>query len=255
MTADYALVRRLEEHWFNAWPALRILLVDGWAIRLAEGSQSRANGACPFYPGSSPPDLLIDRIDAIFARADLSPLYRLNTLESEAVRAALRRRGYQPDEETAALLSPDLCLTAIDPDVILSDSMSERWFAQALNAHGWTGPLDAGLRRIFDDLAWPCAFATVTAEDGEIAWGLAVLQQDCVGLFDLVVAPHRRGQGHGRRLVRALMSWGGARGAERAYLHVRTDNEAALRLYGSLGFQTIYASAHFVRPSRAEYAP
>ena len=63
-------------------------------------------------------------------------------------------------DQTAALLSPDLCLTAIDPDVILSDSMSERWFAQALNAHGWTGPLDAGLRRMFlhahaMSFAWP----------------------------------------------------------------------------------------------------
>ena len=52
----------------------------------------------------------------------------------------------------------------------------------------------------------------------------------------LAVAPERRRQGLGRRLMAAVFREACARGATRATLEVRESNAAALGLYQSLGF-------------------
>ena len=59
--------------------------------------------------------------------------------------------------------------------------------------------------------------------------------------FVLVTAPEARGRGAARALVASLMAWGRGQGATQAYLHVTRQNEAARRLYRSLGFSDAYA--------------
>lgn len=56
---------------------------------------------------------------------------------------------------------------------------------------------------------------------------------------NLAVAGPFRGKGIGRRLLEALLEEGRRRGAEYAVLDVRASNEAAVRLYESMGFRTI----------------
>ena len=70
-----------------------------------------------------------------------------------------------------------------------------------------------------------------------------------VGLFDIVVAQHARGQGMGRALTKAIMCWGREAGAEHAYLNVRDSNHVAVNLYSSLGFREAY-SYHYRVPPR-----
>ena len=77
--------------------------------------------------------------------------------------------------------------------------------------------------------------------DGRIlGCGLGVTQGKHLGIFDIVIAPDHRGQGHGTRLINALLAWGQAQGAQTAYLQVMCNNEPALRLYEKLGFQEKY---------------
>ena len=42
----------------------------------------------------------------------------------------------------------------------------------------------------------------------------------------------------------ALLAWGAERGATTAYLQVLGDNEPALAMYGSMGFETHHAYAY-----------
>lgn len=53
---------------------------------------------------------------------------------------------------------------------------------------------------------------------------------------NVAVLPAFRGQGHGERLMRALIDKARGRGARRMTLEVRPSNAAALGLYGKLGF-------------------
>jgi GNAT superfamily N-acetyltransferase len=73
-----------------------------------------------------------------------------------------------------------------------------------------------------------------------------VAERGYVGLYDIVVAPSRRGLGLGRRLVASLMAWGRDQGAARAYLQMREANTVAASLYANLGFETAYRYTHRV---------
>lgn len=65
----------------------------------------------------------------------------------------------------------------------------------------------------------------------------------------VAVDPRYRGRGIGRRLVLAMLEH--AAGAP-VYLEVRTDNEPALALYGSEGFEIIGTRRGYYRPSGAD---
>ena len=69
--------------------------------------------------------------------------------------------------------------------------------------------------------------AVTTAPDGA-RW---------VGLSAVHVVEEARRRGLARGLCSALLSWGGERGATRAYVQVLADNTAAIRLYESMGFE------------------
>lgn len=249
MCADPVLVRRLEELCFNAWPALRTVLVGGWVVRLADGHTRRANAASPIHPETLPSGTIIDLVEDLFVRARLDPVYRLTGLQQPEFESSLRARGYVDNDPVVVLRSPPLEGAHEHPSVTIAPIASDDWLRDALAAYGYESELEPGLRRIFDDIVWPCGFATIRLGDRDVAWGLAVVEADHVGLFDLVVAADYRGNGFGRRLVRSLLGWGHSLGARNAYLQVRTENDAALALYHSLGFTTVYGYRHFVRPS------
>ena len=82
--------------------------------------------------------------------------------------------------------------------------------------------------------------ALVDEGDGPLAYGAAGLGDGRACLFDIVVVPHARGRGLGRRLVEGLLGWAAARGHGEALLQVLADNHPARALYRSLGFVDTY---------------
>ncbi len=76
----------------------------------------------------------------------------------------------------------------------------------------------------------------VTARIGTVATGVGVVDGDWAGFRAIAVRPDHRRQGLGLAVMASLLDWVSERGAATAYLQVRGDNEAALALYGSLGF-------------------
>jgi ribosomal protein S18 acetylase RimI-like enzyme len=84
-------------------------------------------------------------------------------------------------------------------------------------------------------------------EGQEIGSCRAALDGDWLGVHDLVVDPRHRSRGHARALMASLLEWGAERGAATVWLHVETDNEPALALYGGLGFR-IHHTNRYLRP-------
>lgn len=80
----------------------------------------------------------------------------------------------------------------------------------------------------------------VAEEAGEVLgycgyWGVAGEGQ----IFNVAVRPESRGLGIGRQMMEALMAQGRKEGLTEFTLEVRIGNEAAIRLYHSLGFEDV----------------
>lgn len=93
---------------------------------------------------------------------------------------------------------------------------------------------------IIGRIARPAGFALLHDDALPIAAGLAIRDDPWMGLFEITVASEYRRRGLARMLSSALLQWGAAAGAERAYLQVVHDNQPAQALYRSLGFKPAY---------------
>lgn len=71
---------------------------------------------------------------------------------------------------------------------------------------------------------------------GVVGFLVARCVADELEILNLAVSPEARRQGVARSLVAEALSWGKTSGARRAFLEVRESNDAAIRLYESLGF-------------------
>ena len=67
--------------------------------------------------------------------------------------------------------------------------------------------------------------------------GLGVVVGDHLGVFEVVVDPSHRRQGHATRIMDSLHAFGAREGASTAFLQVLEDDERAIALYRSLGYE------------------
>lgn len=72
-----------------------------------------------------------------------------------------------------------------------------------------------------------------------IGYGMLSIAADEAHVLNVCSAPEEQGQGHGRRLLRALLQIARSRGAQRVFLEVRPSNTAAIALYHAEGFNEI----------------
>lgn len=81
---------------------------------------------------------------------------------------------------------------------------------------------------------------SICLNEKTITCGLGVLENDFIGLFDIVVDKQYRNIGYGRHLVLGILQLGKSNGAKKAYLQVEKKNASALKLYSSIGFKEVY---------------
>lgn len=133
------------------------------------------------------------------------------------------------------------------------------WFEDAHSLRVWGGPefrfpFTAATFREDAKVDSIDSFALV-AEDGVLAaFGQCYLRIERCHFGRVGVAPLRRGQGLGTRLLAEMAAWGQGRfGPRELSLFVKHDNEAAHRLYRRLGFRespypdpTFIPDAHYM---------
>ena len=245
------MLRTIEEQSLNAWPALQTMHYDGWVLRFAAGYTRRANSINPLYPSSVDLPGKVSYCQGIYRSLGLATVFKLTaaaqpgdldtflsgqgyTREAETSVQALELNGLTPPQRTGFALQ-----TAPEDgwlDAYCDLNRVDRRHLPAMRAimHGYVSPVCFGTLRLGQDVA---------------ALGLAVLQGDCVWLFDIVTAAPFRRQGLGRDLVLHLLAWGKDQGATRSYLQVMLNNAPAQRLYAGLGYREVYRYWYRVRQS------
>ncbi|HYF64787.1 MAG TPA: GNAT family N-acetyltransferase [Herpetosiphonaceae bacterium] len=238
-------LRRLEEAALNAWPAERQQLFDGWLLRCSGGYTKRANSVTPLYQATLDPAAKIAACERFYADQGLPCIFRLPSFAEGGLDDVLARRGYRELDRTL-VLARDLHPSAAPPTrgspaaPAAAEAALDGWL-DAYSALSESSPAQrAGHRAILGRIAARPAYLLLRAGDTPLACGLGVLEGEHFGLFDIVVAAERRGQGLGRQLIDSLLAWAIGRGARRAYLQVVAGNAPARRLYDRLGFSEQY---------------
>ena len=233
-----ALSQRIEQASLNAWPALHQVLHDGCVLRFCNGFTRRANSVSVLHPGTRPIEARIDFCEQLYSRAHLRTIFRVtSTCPQPELATRLSARGYRREDPTH-VLTVDAERHA---DAPLPESLARDPWLDAYGALSGSPPRAQQLHSLLlQAIRLDCLFAVLMAEDAIAACGLAVVEADLVGIFDVVTAPAHRNRGLGTQLVAGLLAWGAGQGATTGYLQVVQSNATALRLYDRLGFRHLH---------------
>lgn len=235
----------LEQSAFAAWPALEEQDYSGWRVRFSNGYTKRANSANAITTSLDLPESLIEQIEAYYRSRSARPIFRLASFcTNKATDDALADRGY---------LFSDLSLVMSQRlDTKPAQSITElrrpaEWMS---SPKAWIKAQQKLLNeaetdqehhlQILQAIKSPHTFATLRHEGRPVCWGLGVIVDGQLGLFDIVTHPDFRGRGLATDLCHALLDWGRKNGASTAYLQVVASNTSAIGLYEKLGFRRSY---------------
>ena len=223
--------RDAERHALPLWPDVERRPLGAWELRFDPAPVGRllkrANSCLAMGdPGLSWADAA-EAVRAFYADRDRPALVQVET--GSEVDAAFTALGWTPvtggdSSFLVASVAQSVRLAGSDDDAVLEEDPPR------VRAHRFV----AG---------------------AEVASARAALDGDWLGVHGLEVAPEHRGRGHATALLAALLGWGAEQGATTAWLHVETDNAAALALYDRLGFRSHHACRYLcgdaVKPSPA----
>jgi ribosomal protein S18 acetylase RimI-like enzyme len=240
-----ALSSRIEEAALNATVVREQMLYDGWLVRWAPAKARRARSINVIGPGRRELDEKLRFCADVYARAAQPLIFRLTSAgPDEALEGQLAARGFQRTDETCVMARslPQAAPVSVRQTLRYEHADPAR-FAQV------TGTLrDYAPRHVAEhaqrlaSIAVPCVRLLASDETGNcVAAGMAVMDGDLVGIFDVVVRENARRRGYARQLAERLLGVGRDAGARAAYLQVEYANTAARSLYATLGFADQYA--------------
>ncbi|MBC8508608.1 MAG: GNAT family N-acetyltransferase [Chloroflexi bacterium] len=184
----------------------------------------------------------IEHCERVYNRRGLSPIFRLiEPFESSDLDSALAERGYEKFHPTRVM---GLDLNALDSTNskkgILMKHRLNPWLKIFSLLSGYSPEKQPLHKKILENIPTTPLFVSSEISGQPTTCGLGVLQDELIGLFDIVTHPEYRNQGIGTQLVREMLNWGQEQGAEQAYLQVMESNMPARHLYTKLGFQDLY---------------
>lgn len=249
MSENEAMIRRIEEAAWHAWPAARTAPLGGWRLRAGPTATRRENSvqAMTFDADLALEDT-IGRVEAWYAATGRRACFQLNALSAPVgLEAALVARGYRAEGRSSVLVRPLDTLPKEPPQVVL-EGRATAFAMQAVADPRWPAAERSARAALFGRIRRPLAFAVRTVGGEPVAGGLCVVDGDLAGFAAMRTTSPARRQGHGRAVLDRLLLWAGRMGASTAWLQVEADNTPAAALYRSAGFRPLYDYHYSVAP-------
>lgn len=253
--APFDLVR-IEESGLNVLQSQRQLFYDGWLLRLSPGVAKRGRSVNPHFGSSLPLERKLAYCENVYARHALPTLYRITPWSRPGgLDAALGARGYESFGETlvqAAALDRPPALPEHDAAVVV-EAPDASEFVEAVGDLRASTPLQREAHRERMQNSPLGKRHAVVRESGRVVCTAQVaVEDDLVGVFDVVTAPDARRRGYATLACASLLSWAWQHGAQVAYLQVTADNAPAIASYRKFGFATVYTYHYRGRPGQCE---
>jgi GNAT superfamily N-acetyltransferase len=248
MTPD---ARRLEELSLNSSAPPGQLLYDGWILRLLRGKAKRARSVNAVYPSTLPLARKIAYCERLYRGAAVPALFRITPFsQPPELDAELDRQGYRRFDDTAV------------ESASIDRSQLPEPVAQPMELSSWVeavgqlraSPIDHRSAHLARLDGMPLAkYPVAIRSAGEIlATGLAIVEDDCMGLFDIITRTDAQRRGLAKGVVASLLRIAWELGARHAYLQVQKENTAARRLYAQFGFEESYLYWYRGKPGEME---
>ncbi|WP_110181993.1 GNAT family N-acetyltransferase [Nocardioides solisilvae] len=211
-------VGEAERHTASLWPGLEVEPLGEWVLRSDPSPVGRlvkrANSCLAVGDPGLPPDAAAAAVRAFYAARDRPALVHVEP--GSAPHAALLDQGWRevPGGAAYLLLASTARALRRAREVAAADEVD-------LTGTGTGTGVTVSVR---------------SAAGAEAARGAAALDGDWLGVHRLHVDPSERRRGLATAVLAALLEWGAEQGATTAWLHVETQNAAALALYERLGF-------------------
>ena len=247
MSVDAAIAWSAERALQMAWPAMEEQARGDWLARFAPGVSRRANSANPTRAALRNVEADIAACEQLYRARGLPALFRLPSLVEPAADARLDRLGYASEGETLPLCGELAPLGSRDPEIAIAARPEASWLAAITELQGQTSEQAAVYGYVVESIVVPAGFASLR-EDGEwAALAFGAVHEGWLCCESVVTHSRRRGRGHARRLLTALIAWGAEHGAPGVCLQVAADNAPALALYRSLGLASELYRYHYRR--------
>ena len=253
LSHDLPSVRRFEAAGFRAWPAASVHYDGAWAIRLTAGHPAkRLNSVNPLDPGD---DINLEerirRAARRFAAYGRPLTFRMSPLAGRRVSAHLDAEGWSSFSES-------MVMRARLDDQMVRDAMHQiplkdmaRFIGAAIDIRSLDPGLRPGLSEVISSIKPHVGLFVLEQHQKAVSTAICVQDGALAGLFEVATEESQRGRGYGRRTLLSALKWAQARGANVAWLQVEADNERAIGLYRSMGFNELYRY-HYRQPSGAE---
>jgi N-acetylglutamate synthase len=247
MGRDENLSWRAERALQMAWPALEEQACGDWRARFAPGVSRRSNSANPTRAASRNIDADIAACESAYRARGLPAIFRLPGIIAPAADERLARLDYVVEGETVTLHAALAPVAVRDSEIRITAQPDGAWLAAMAEWQGQTPVQAAIYRRVVESIAIPAGFAGLREEGEWATLAYGAIGDGLLCCESVIAHPRRRGRGHARRMMRALLAWGAERGARDVCLQVAADNAPGLALYRSLGLTTELYRYHYRR--------
>ena len=178
---------------------------------------------------------LADVVEWYRVRA-LPTIFRINPICDPAFDAVLSDIGYVVDAPTLVMRRAISQRSEVH-DVIESSVATDDWISAEFGALGIDPSLAGPWLATIASVPGPAAFVSPAVAGRPVGAGLGVVVGDYLAVFEVVVDPAYRRQGHATRMMGALHAFGVRSGAKTAFLQVLESDERAIALYRTLGYE------------------
>jgi ribosomal protein S18 acetylase RimI-like enzyme len=243
--------RRIEELSLNSSAPPGQLLYDGWILRMLRGKAKRARSVNAVYASTRPLAEKIAYCERLYGQAGVPVLFRITPFSAPGeLDSELERRGYGRFDNTAVEAASIDCAKLAHG---AAEEMELRPWVDAVGELRGSPPSHRSAHFARID-GMPLRKLPVAVHDNGriVATGLAILEDDCVGLFDIITHGTAQRRGHARAVVAGLLCHAWELGARHAYLQVQEENVAARRLYAQFGFAQQYLYWYRSRPGEMQ---
>jgi ribosomal protein S18 acetylase RimI-like enzyme len=213
------------------WPAASVAQVGPWLIRDGKGGGKRVSAATAL-PGWRVQDLAL--AEAAMRALGQEPLFLLR--DEPDLDAALQAQGYRVVDPVVAYAAP-VAAMAQAPERMTT---FPHWPPMAIAEQLWAeGGIGAARLAVMQRVLGPKTAILGRAGDRAAGAAFVAVQGGVAMLHGLEVTPALRRQGSAHNILRAAAVWAQNQGAETLTLVVTEANDAARRLYASLGMGVV----------------